>query len=166
MNPRLLFNTLPFFVLIATISLAQQLGRHFWHRVSTARGRQIAAAVLLLVAAGIIFLAWRGFPIRALNAFSITAVGGAVTTANAQEPMAAMLQRVTLMLLAGLPIGLLLAPKEVKDELPLRPLWQTVLIAALAAAIGYALLLVRDPGETFLQRRSTRAVLAIIWAHC
>ena len=118
MNPRLLFNTLPFFfVLIATISLAQQLGRYFWHRVSTARGRQIAAAVLLLVAAGIIFLAWRGFPIRALNAFSITAVGGAVTTANAQEPMATMLQRVTLMLLAGLPIGLLLAPKEVKDEL-------------------------------------------------
>ena len=41
MNPRLLFNTLPFFfVLIATISLAQQLGRHFWHRVNTARGRQ------------------------------------------------------------------------------------------------------------------------------
>jgi len=165
MNPRLLFNTLPFFfVLIATISLAQQLGRHFWHRVNTARGRQIATAVLLLVAAGLIFLAWRGFPIRALNAFSITAVGGAVTTANAQEPIAAMLQRVTLMLVAGLPIGLLLAPKEVKDELPLRPVWQTLLIAALVAAIGYALLLVRDPGETFLLAMSPdlRFVLAII----
>ena len=165
MNPRLLFNTLPFFfVLIAAVSLAQQFGRHFWHRVHTPRGRQIATIVLLLVAAGIVFLAWRGFPIRALNAFSITAVGGAVTTANAQEPMATMLQRVTLMLLAGLPMGLLLAPKEVKDELPPRPVWQTLLIAALAAAIGYALLLIRDPGETFLLALSPdlRFVLAII----
>ena len=120
MNPRLLFNTLPFFfVLIAAVTVAQHFGRNFWHRLHSARGRQIATIVLLLVAAGIVLLAMRDFPIRALNAFSITAVGGAVTTANAQEPMATMLQRVTLMLLAGLPIGLLLAPKEVKDEIPL-----------------------------------------------
>ena len=71
MNPRLLFNTLPFFfVLIAAVSLAQQFGRHFWHRVHTARGRQIATVVLLLVAASLVFLALRGFPIRALNALA------------------------------------------------------------------------------------------------
>ena len=127
LNPRLLFNTLPFFfVVVASVALAQRFGRAFWHRISTRRGRQVATAGLLLLAAGLVFVAMRGFPIRALNAFNITAVGGAVTTAEAQEPMAIMLRRVTLMLLAGLPMGLLLAPKEAKDELPLPPLWQTL----------------------------------------
>jgi len=165
MNPRLLFNTLPFFfVLVAAVTVAQHFGRVFWHRIGTERGRRVATAVLLLLAAVVLFLALRGFPIRALNAFNITAVGGAVTTAKAQEPLATMLRRVTMVLLAGLPIGLLLAPKQVKDELPLRPVWQTLLIAGIAAAIGYALLLVRDPGETFMLAMSTdvRFVLAII----
>ncbi len=165
MNPRLLFNTLPFFfVVVAAVALAQHFGRFFWRRIGTLRGRQVATAVLLLVGVGLVLLALRGFPIRALNAFNITAVGGAVTTAKAQEPMAMMLRRVTLMLLAALPIGLLLAPKQPQDELPLRPVWQTLLIAGLAAAIGYGLLLVRDPGETFMLAMSPdiRFVLAIV----
>ena len=165
LNPRLLFNTLPFFfVVVATLALAQRFGRAFWHRITTRRGRQVATAFLLLLAAGLVFVAMRGFPIRALNAFNITAVGGAVTTAEAQEPMAVMLRRVTLMLLAGLPIGLLLAPKEAKDELPLPPLWQTLAVAIVAAVLGYALLLLRDPGETFLLAMSPdlRFVLALI----
>ncbi len=165
LNPRLLFNTLPFFfVVVASVALAQRFGRAFWHRISTRRGRQVATAGLLLLAAGLVFVAMRGFPIRALNAFNITAVGGAVTTAEAQEPMAIMLRRVTLMLLAGLPMGLLLAPKEAKDELPLPPLWQTLAVAIVSVVLGYALLLLRDPGETFLLALSPdlRFVLALI----
>ncbi len=165
MNPRLLFNTLPFFfVLVAGLIVAQHFGRFFWRRIGAVRSRQVATAVLVLVAAGLVLLALRGFPIRALNAFNITAVGGAVTTAEAQEPMAAMLRRVTMVLLAGLPIGLLLAPKQARDELPLRPVWQTLLIAGVAAVVGYALLLVRDPGETFMLALSAdvRFVLAIV----
>src|SRR5690606_26938843 len=103
-----------------------------------------------LLAAMVLFLALRGFPIRALNAFNLTAVGGAVTTANAQEPMAMMLRRLLMVALAGVPIGILLSPKERQEEVPLRPVWQTALIAGVAAAIGLALLLVRDPGETFM----------------
>ena len=165
MNPRLLFNTLPFFFgLVASVILAQHYGRYFWRLIHSRRGRQITTTVLLLAAVVILVLALRGFPIRAINAFNITAVGGAVTTAEAQEPMARMVQRLVLLLLAGLPLGLLVAPKEAKDETPLRPLWQTLLFAGLSAAVAFALLLARDPGEVFLLGLSPdmRFVLALI----
>jgi branched-chain amino acid transport system permease protein len=165
LNPRLLFNTLPiFFVLIAAVMLAQHLGRAFWPRISDKNTRRLASVGLLLAAAVLIFFALRGFPIRALNAFNITAVGGAVTTANAQEPMADMLRRLLLLALAGIPLGILLSPKEHQEEVPLRPLWQTALIAGVAAAIGLALLLARDAGEVWLLALSSdvRFVLALI----
>ena len=165
LNPRLLFNTLPiFFVLIAAVMLSQHLGRAFWPRITDRRTRRLATIGLLIAAAAILFLALRGFPIRALNAFNLTAVGGAVTTANAQEPMAEMFRRLLLVALAGVPIGILLSPKERQEEVPLRPIWQTALIAGVAAAIGIALLLVRDPGETFMLALSPdlRFLLAII----
>lgn len=165
MNPRLLFNTLPlFFILIAAVMLAQHLGRPFWSRIASQRGRRLAMVLLLIVAGLLAFLALRGFPIRALNAFNITAVGGAVTTANAQDPIALMLRRLLLLALAGIPLGILLSPRERQDEVPLRPLWQTALIAGLAAAIGLGLLLARDPGETWLLALSpdVRFLLALI----
>ena len=165
LNPRLLFNTLPiFFVLIAAVMLSQHLGRAFWPRITDKRTQRLATIGLLIAAAGILFLALRGFPIRALNAFNLTAVGGAVTTANAQEPMAEMFRRLLLVALAGVPIGILLSPKERLEEVPLRPIWQTALIAGIAAAIGIALLLVRDPGEAFMLALSPdlRFLLAII----
>ncbi len=63
MNPRLLFNTLPFFfVVVAAVALAQHFGRFFWRRIGTLRGRQVATAVLLLVGVGLVLLALRGFP--------------------------------------------------------------------------------------------------------
>jgi branched-chain amino acid transport system permease protein len=165
LNPRLLFNTLPiFFVLIAAVMLSQHLGRAFWPRINGARARRLATLGLLLSAALVLFLALRGFPIRALNAFNLTAVGGALTTADAQEPMAMMFRRLLLVALAGVPIGILLSPKERQEEVPLRPVWQTALIASVAALIGVALLLVRDPGETFMLALSPdiRFLLAII----
>ena len=165
LNPRLLFNTLPiFFVLIAAVMLSQHLGRAFWPRINGARARRLATLGLLLAAALVLFLALRGFPIRALNAFNLTAVGGALTTADAQEPMAMMFRRLLLVALAGVPIGILLSPKERQEEVPLRPVWQTALIASVAALIGVALLLVRDPGETFMLALSPdiRFLLAII----
>ena len=165
LNPRLLFNTLPiFFIIIAAVMLAQHLGRPFWTRFDNKQNRRILGIVLALVAVGLVYFALRGFPVRALNAFSITAVGGAVTTANAQEPIALMLRRLLLLALAGIPIGILLAPREREEEAPLRPVWQTALIAGVAAAIGLGLLLLRDPGETWLLALSpdVRFLLALI----
>lgn len=165
MNPRLLFNTLPiFFILIAAIMLSQHLARLFWPRIHGQRAIRLASIALMLLAAALLFFALRGFPIRALNAFNITAVGGAVLTADAQEPMAMMFRRLALLALAGIPLGILLSPKERQDEVPLRPFIQTLLIAGLAAVIGIALLLVRDAGEQWLLSLSTdiRFILALI----
>ncbi len=165
MNPRLLFNTLPiFFVLIASIMLSQHLARQFWPRVNGRRAIRLTSIALVILAAVLLFLALRGFPIRALNAFNITAVGGAVTTANAQEAVALMFRRLFLLALAGIPIGIVLSPKERQDEVPLRPIKQTLLIAGLSAVIGVALLLVRDSGEQWLLALSSdvRFVLALI----
>lgn len=165
LNPRLLFNTLPiFFILIAAVMLAQHVGRGFWPRIHDKRARRVTVILLALVAVLLLFFALRGFPIRALNAFSITAVGGAVTTANAQEPLAMMFRRLALLALAGIPIGVLLSPKERQEEAPLRPLWQTALIAGAAAAIGLGLLLGRDAGEVWLLALSpdVRFLLAMI----
>ena len=165
MNPRLLFNTLPiFFIIIAAVMLAQHAGRAFWPRIVNHRTRRVATILLALATAVLLYLALRGFPIRALNAFNITAVGGAVTTAEAQEPLAMMLRRLALLALAGLPIGILLSPKEHQEEVPLRPLWQTALIAGVAATIGLGLLLGRDAGEVWLLGLSPdlRFLLAMI----
>jgi len=165
LNPRLLFNTLPiFFVLIAAVMLSQHLGRAFWPRIQDKRMRRVATILLAVAAALLLFFALRGFPIRALNAFSITAVGGAVTTADAQEPLAMMFRRLLLLALASIPIGILLSPKEHQEEVPLRPLWQTALIAGVAAAIGLGLLLARDAGEVWLLALSPdlRFLLAMI----
>ncbi|MBP6016245.1 MAG: branched-chain amino acid ABC transporter permease [Candidatus Promineofilum sp.] len=165
LNPRLLFNTLPiFFILIASIMLSQHLGRAFWSRIADSRMRRIAMVVLLAAAAGLILFALRGFPMRALNAFNITAVGGMVTTANAQDPLALMLRRLLLLALGGIPLGLLLSPTQRSEEMPLRPLWQTALIAGTAAAIGILLLVWRDAGEVWMLALSPdiRFVLALI----
>ncbi len=165
LNPRLLFNTLPiFFILVAAIMLSQHLGRVFWPRIAGRRNQRIATIVLLLAAAALIFFALRGFPIKALNAFNLTAVGGAVSTANAQEPLASMFRRLAILALAGAPLGILLSPRERQEEVPLRPLWQTGAIAGVTALIGIVLLLVRDAGETWMLALSPdlRFLMAII----
>ncbi len=165
LNPRLLFNTLPvFFILIASIMLSQHLGRAFWTRITGKRARRIATVLLLAAAVGLVFFALRGFPMRALNAFNITAVGGTVTTANAQDPLSLMLRRLLLLALGGIPIGLLLSPPGRSEEALLRPLWQTALIAGASAAIGIFLLVWRDSGEVWMLALSPdiRFVLALI----
>lgn len=165
MNPRLLFNTLPiFFILIASVMLSQHLGQPFRSRINSRRAERLASIALMLAGAVLLYLALRGFPIRALNAFNITAVGGAVTTAKAQEPMALMFRRLVTLALAGIPIGILLSSGKEQEETRLRPLRQTILIAGLTAAIGIFLLLVRDPGEQWFLSLSSdiRFVLAMI----
>lgn len=166
MNPRLLFNTLPFFFIVAGgVIFAQHFGRDLWRRVSSKDVKRILSWVLVFLAIGIIVFGLRRFPIRALNAFNITAVGGAVLTAQAQEPLGLMLQRVTFLLLGGLPLGILLAPKEREEEIRRRPFWQTLAIALGLIATAYLILFIRDSGETFLLSLSVdiRFVLALIF---
>ncbi len=164
-NPRLLFNTLPLFLaLTAGAVIAERFGVYLWRQVPTKRGRQALWWVLLAAAVGVIAFSLRGFPIRALNAFNVTAVGGAVPTAEAQEPLGVMIRRVALLFVGGLPFGIMLAPKERHEEGPRRPLWQIIAIAVGLLVAGCLVLISRDVGERFMLGLSVdvRFVLALL----
>ena len=164
-NPRLLFNTLPFFLALgAGISLARYYGVHLWRWKRTQDKTQLIFWGLIGLSLVSITLSLRDFPIRAINAFGVTAVGGVVSTAEAQEPMVTMLIRTTLLFFAGLPFGAALAPKEAHQEGPRRKPARVILTAVLTIAIGLVILLLRDPAEQFLLGLSVdlRFVLALI----
>jgi branched-chain amino acid transport system permease protein len=164
-NPRLLFNTLPLFLAVtAGAIVARHFGRYLWRRTHTKGQRRALYWALVLLALAIVFLGMRGFPIRALNAFNVTAVGGAVSTADAQEPMEEMIRRVVLLFVGGLVFGLTLAPRERHEEGPRRPTWQILATTVALLAIGFLLLYSRDAGEQFVLGLSTnvRFLLAMI----
>jgi branched-chain amino acid transport system permease protein len=165
MNPRLLFNTIPFFLAIgAGAVFTQYFGVYLWRRVDKKLNRQILWALLFALAVAIIAFSLRRFPIRAINAFNVTAVGGVVSTAEAQEPLGLMIQRVLLLIVGGLPFGLLTAPKKRHEEGRRRLAWQVIAITVGMIAIAFILLLMRDSGEQFLLALSVnmRFLLALI----
>jgi branched-chain amino acid transport system permease protein len=164
-NPRLFFNTLPFFFAIAAgAMIARPFGHHIWFRIQDKRVQQILWWVLILLGIALIAFALRRFPIARINAFNITAVGGAVPTALAQEPMSLMIQRVIMLFAASLPLGLVMAPKDPREMGRVRPVWQPIVSALLILAGGLVLLSVRDAGEQFWLGLSVnlRFLIAII----
>jgi branched-chain amino acid transport system permease protein len=148
-NPRLLFNTLPFFLALAAgVILMARFGVFVWHRVREPGSRKVMWWILFALAVGISLFALRSFPIQRLNAFGVTAVGGMVTTAQAQEPLWLMVQRILMLFVAGLPLGIMMAPRDPREEAQ-RGGWQRIVLAAALILFGLAILWVRDPGETF-----------------
>ena len=165
LNPRLLFNTVPFFLAVAAGAvITERFGMVLWRRVDTSQRRRILWWALLIVSGIIIALALRGFPIRAINAFNVVAVGGTVSTAEAQEPLGIMFRRVAILFAGGLVFGMMLSPKERHEEHPRRPMWQTAAIVLALLVIGCLLLVGRDVGETFMLGMSSdlRFLLAIV----
>ena len=165
-NPRLFFNTVPFFLTItAGTILGEYFGFQLWRHVHTIRSRRIIQVILLVAAFGVIVFSLRRFPISALNAFSVTAVGGAVPTFEAQEALSIMIQRVAFVIQGGLLFGVLAAPKEAREVGIRRPLWQVLILSLLLLVIGFALLIFRDPGEIFFLALSpnVRFLLALLF---
>jgi branched-chain amino acid transport system permease protein len=165
-NPRLLFNTIPFFMAItAGAILANHFGVHFWHRVKKQEYQQLFWWLFFALAAAIILFGLRAFPVTRLNAFHVTAVGGAVPTALAQEPIWLMVQRVAMLFLGGLPLGTMMAPRERRLEGRSRPFWQIAASVVGLLGLGYLILFIRDPGETFWLGLSSdiRFALAILF---
>lgn len=150
-NPRLLFNTLPFFAAIAAgVLIAERLGVYLWWRVRRKESQRVLWWALLALSGAIVVFALRGFPIRRLNAFNVTAVGGVVSTAEAQEPLTVMIRRIMLLFVGGLPLGIATAAKEGAEEGSDRPVWRPIVFGTALLALGYVILVVRDPGEQFL----------------
>ncbi len=179
-NPRLLLNTLPLFLtLLAGGMVGAVAGRPLraWERTVRRRragegqdegGRQGLPAILVrlppslilaLLAVGVLLWGVRGFPLGRLVAFEATATGGAIPTAEAQEPLSRMLLRLVLMALAGLLAG----PALVRGR-ERRGVWGEVALAVGIALAGLLLLLARDPLEGFLLGLSVdlRFLLALI----
>lgn len=165
-NPRLLFNTLPLILAVASSSyIAANIGRQFWKRIQRKEVQQILWWVLLITGAAILIFGLRRFPIVRLNAFDVTAVGGAVTTAEVQEPLWLMVQRAAMVFLAGLPLGIILAPKGAEQDTRERSIWKVILIGSAVLASGYLILSFRDSGERFWLSLSVdlRFLLAILF---
>ena len=165
-NPRLLFNTMPFFLsLAASISVGRIFGVNLWRKMKKGLARRALVWLLVFLSVGLILFSLRQFPIRALNAFGVTAVGGAVSTAEAQEPLWLMIQRTLMLVIAGLPFGIVLAPKDSFEEDQSRSPVRVITIAVALVAAGLLLLLVRDAGEGFILGLSAdiRFFLALIF---
>ncbi len=175
-NPRLFTNTLPLILMVVAGALVGvYIGRPL--RAWEARRRQlpadapplriilsrIAPSVLLaLLAVGLLFWGTRGFPLNRLIAFEPTATGGAVPTAQAQEPLSHMAVRLVGMMVAGL----LLGPVLVREKrLEARgPFWKTLVVSLILSAVAAIVLWTRDPAERFMLGLSVdvRFVLALL----
>ncbi len=165
-NPRLLLNTLPLFLMfLAGATVGTEAGRpvRAWgqaarRRLSTAASgndaRQTLKATLArlpfpylfaLLSIGVALWGLWGFPLNRLVAFEATATGGAIPTAEAQDPLPVMGARLAQMALAGLLLGL-----AVVREGTQRRAGTGAALAVVVALIGALTLVARDPLEGFL----------------
>lgn len=162
-NPRLLLNTLPLFLaLFAGAMVGTVVGRPIrnWEQAirrqaaeeaggsdQEVRGALLArltpSLLLALLSAAVVLWGIQDFPLARLVAFEATATGGAIPTAQAQEPIPTMLVRLAQMALAGLLAGPALAHERQRA-------WRAEMGAAALGALGLLILLTRNPLERFL----------------
>src|SRR5512142_1421566 len=156
-NPRLILNTAPLLLaLTAAVSLNSLLTR----RVTVpAVGRWIAA----LVAVIIVVLGMRNFPIENLVAMGMSMTGKVIPTAEAQEPLATMFNRMALFFLAGLALDFAIASNDRDRRLP--TLTRTLATAVVLALAGVLTLVLRDIGEQVIlgTESNMRFILALLF---
>lgn len=141
-NPRLIFNTVPLFLALAA---AASLGPLWARRVTLpTAARWITAAV----AAGIVVLGARDFPLDKLVAMGTTMTGRIIATPEAEEPLAAMVTRMGLFFAAGLVLTFALGSGNRDRLLPSRS--RIIGTVAVLALLGVALLIGRDTGEQLI----------------
>ncbi|MCL4488773.1 MAG: branched-chain amino acid ABC transporter permease [Chloroflexi bacterium] len=155
-NPRLLLNTAP---LLLAVGAALVLQGTMPRRLALPRAARWAA---LLIAGAILVLGLRDFPLDKLVAMGMSMTGKVIPTAEAEEPISAMLIRVGLFFLAGLVADLALGargPEETFRASHRRTV--AVFVALVVAALG--LLFLRDVGEQFILHLESnlRFVLAL-----
>ena len=140
-NPRLIFNTAPIgMIVVAGVFIGNILSA----RISVARWARWAAA---LAALAIMVLALRDFPLDKLVAMGTSMTGRVVPTAEAQEPIAAMLVRIGIALIAGVVLSFALgSPRQVTARSATRAAATAVVIALAALAMLFA----RDIGEQII----------------
>ena len=138
-NPRLLFNTAPFFLIFfAALTLNPVLAR----RVAVPK---VGRWLIGLLVAVLVIVALRDFPLDKLVAMGNTMTGKIIPTAEAQEPLGTMFTRLGLFLLAGLLTSFVMGGRERADA-PIR-LGQVLGMALGMGLFALVLLLGRELGE-------------------
>lgn len=154
-NPRLILNTAPLgLALIAGVMLTPLVAR----KVDLPR---VARWIAALIAAALVLFAVRDFPIEKLVAFGTTVSGQVVSTAEAQEPLNAILFRFGLMFVAGVVLSFAWARSDAPERWS--PAQRIGMVAGFVVA-GLAMLLGRDMLEQFILGMDTnlRFVIALL----
>lgn len=163
-NPRLILNTAPLFLALAAgVLVGIPPARRIMGPARSARFiLRYARYLLPILAVAVMVWGVRGFPLRPLVAFEPTTAGGAIPTAQAQEPLSRMLVRLVQLALAGFLLGPAFARWQSEDRRAAP--WRWPALGLGLAALGVLMLLGRDVLERFLLGLSVdvRFVLALV----
>ena len=141
-NPRLIFNTAP---LALTVIAGVSFGNVFAGRVSVARWARWVAA---LAAIAIMLLAMRDLPLDRLVAMGTSMTGKVIPTAEAEEPVAAMLARLGIAFAAG--VALCFAMRTPGKQLGARSAQRAGRLVVVFAVAALAMLFARDLSEQLI----------------
>lgn len=164
-NPRLLLNTLPFvLVFLGGIMVSGWLLRRYPLRLPAGRAGPLLNGGLWVAVAALLVLGLNGFNLLTLAAGSATVAGGAVPTAQAQEPGGAFALRLALLLAAGLLFSLVRSQRGALIERNYRQPWRSLVIGAALVGLAFAIVPLRLSGEQAILGLSSnvRFVLALV----
>jgi branched-chain amino acid transport system permease protein len=163
-NPRLILNTLPFILaILGSVQIGRWLGGLLPPRLRSRSLDVTVRVALFLLAVILVLVGLRDFDLSILAAATVTASGGAVATALAQEAASAYLPRVVWLVAAGLLLGLGLS-RTAAVEMRQRARPSAAIMGLVIVVTAFALVAARTPGETYLLGVSSNArfVLALL----
>lgn len=149
-NPRLFLNTLPLVLaLLAGLQAGVWLVRFFPDLFRWAWVEKFFPVGMFVLCALLVWLGVRGFNLTALAAASPISTGGAISTAQAQEPAALFMPRLAWLVVAGIALGLGIGHLDLpqtRKRAPVAALWLGLGLLALALV----LVPIRTPVEAWL----------------
>jgi branched-chain amino acid transport system permease protein len=163
-NPRLILNTLPLaLAILGGVQIGRWLGGLLPPAFRSRGANRAFLAATLLVSLALLLFGLRGFDLEALAAAAATTAGGAIPTAEAQEPLPEFLPRLALMAAAGLVLGMALS-RLGAVQVRQRVTRGGLLAGFVLVAAAFALAPLRTPLEGFLLGLSSnmRFVLALV----
>ncbi len=163
-NPRLILNTLPLaLALLGCVQMGRWLGGLLPPAFRRRGADRIFLAAVLLLSLALLLLGVRGFDLGALAAAAATTAGGAIATADAQEPAADAFLRLALLAASGLLLGVALS-RLGTVQVRQRVTRGGLLVGLALVAAAFLLVPLRSPLETALLGLSSnmRFVIALL----
>ena len=165
-NPRMLLNTIPF-----ALAVGGAVTVGVWLTTLLRRNaplpetiQRVVVGATALVGSAIILWGLLGFELLKLAASSEVSSGGAIATAEAQEPDAQYMGRLVLLLVGGLIVGLALGLNQRPQTRRSSRAWLAPLIGVAVAGLAFLIVPARTGGEELILGLSSnvRFVLALV----